>query len=379
MTERRNMSVITLWGRRLIAALLLAAFVSLLPIRAQAASESYVVTASTLYVRKSASLNSAKIASLKKGAKVTVVGSEKDFYRIKVNGKTGYVAKKYLAKPSASKKTAVQPIKATAGYMKSNAPLYASYSASSKKLATLAKGSKVTLIGQTASYYKAKNAAGKIGYIRKTSITKSKPASAATSVASAQKRLIKLGYLSSKGATGKLDSATKAALRTFQLQAGLAINGKLDASTARRLSAASAPRKRAVVTMDWFKSGVNGMFRKGSTATIVDCYTGARIRIRRVQGTNHADVEPAAASDTAKLKRIYGGKWSWSTRPVILILGGKYIAASINGMPHGNGISKTNGFDGQFCLHTTNSKTHASDSQSRDHQGKVSIASKYYK
>ena len=53
---------------------------------------------------------------------------------------------------------------------------------------------------------------------------------------------------------------------------------------------------------------------------------------------------------------------------MVLVVDGKYIAASINSMPHGAEISTSNGFDGQFCLHTTNSRTHGTDRVDGDHQ-----------
>lgn len=45
------------------------------------------------------------------------------------------------------------------------------------------------------------------------------------------------------------------------------------------------------------------------------------------------DVEPATAADTAKFKKIVGS-WSWKRYPMILIKDNKYIACSVNAMPH---------------------------------------------
>jgi len=379
--------------KRIVAALLALILALSIQWSALAAGQKYVVTASSLNVRKSASTSSAKVMTLKKGATVTVVGSVKDYYKISVNGKTGFVAKKYVKKASsssssASKSSSVTKLSSRPGYLKAKSTLYASASTSAKKVTTLAKGSKVSVIGQIGSWFQVKNGSGKTGYVKKSVISQSTSSSGKTpqsakapssSISSVQSRLQKLGYLSSGQMTGKLDANTKKALKHFQMQAGLALSGKADASTVKKLNTAAAPKKKDIVTMDWFSSGINKSFSRGSTATIIDCNTGTRIRIRRVYGTNHADVEPATANDTAKLKRIYGGTWSWNTRAVILVVGGRYVAASINGMPHGDGISKTNNFNGQFCLHTSGSKTHANDSSSKDHQSKVSAASRYLK
>ena len=89
------------------------------------------------------------------------------------------------------------------------------------------------------------------------------------------------------------------------------------------------------------------------------------------------DVEPAEAEDTEKLLKIYGGSWSWDQRAVILIADGEYIAASINGMPHGAEISTDNNFEGQFCLHTTGSMTHGTEKVNGRHQEKIEEALSY--
>ena len=63
--------------------------------------------------------------------------------------------------------------------------------------------------------------------------------------------------------------------------------------------------KSKVVKMNWFKGGSN-VLRKGHYGTIYDIDTGISLRIKRMGGHYHADVEPATAADTAKLKRVAG-------------------------------------------------------------------------
>jgi hypothetical protein len=53
-------------------------------------------------------------------------------------------------------------------------------------------------------------------------------------------------------------------------------------------------------------------------------------------------VEPANASDTAVLKRMYGGTWSWTARAVLLIAGGHYIAGAINACPTARRSGRSN-------------------------------------
>jgi len=69
------------------------------------------------------------------------------------------------------------------------------------------------------------------------------------------------------------------------------------------------------------------------------------------------------------MEKVYNGKWSWKRRAVIVQLNnGKKIAASMNGMPHGSGSIKGNEFNGHFCIHFRDSKTHCSTKVDTAHQ-----------
>ena len=134
-----------------------------------------------------------------------------------------------------------------------------------------------------------------------------------------------------------------------------------------------ASAKSAVVKMDWF-SGGNKVMKKGSYGYIYDIKTGIKVKIKRMGGHNHADVEPATAADTRKLLKISGGKWSWDAHAVILSAGGKLVACSINTMPHGDQTITDNGYEGQFCLHMSGSLTHASGTLNKYHQKAINAA-----
>ena len=128
--------------------------------------------------------------------------------------------------------------------------------------------------------------------------------------------------------------------------------------------------KSKVVKLDWFKSGKN-VLKKGSYGYLYDIDTGITMRIKRMGGSNHADVEPATTADTAKLLKIAGGKFSWDSQAVILHAGGKYVACAINTMPHGDQTIKSNNYNGQFCLHMLNSLTHGSKKVNSSHQSAI--------
>ena len=134
-----------------------------------------------------------------------------------------------------------------------------------------------------------------------------------------------------------------------------------------------ASAKSAVEKTDWFKGG-SKVLKKGSYGYIYDIKTGIKVKIKRMGGHNHADVEPATAADTRKLLKIAGGKWSWDAHAVILMAGGKCVACSINTMPHGDQTITDNGYDGQFCLHMSGSLTHASGKLNKYHQKAIKAA-----
>ena len=131
--------------------------------------------------------------------------------------------------------------------------------------------------------------------------------------------------------------------------------------------------KSKVILKDWFKGG-SAILKKNAYGQIYDIDTGISLRIKRLGGTNHADVEPATSADTAKLLKIAGGKFSWASHAVILKAGGKYVACGINTMPHGDQTIGNNKYDGQFCLHMVGSVTHASGEVNANHQASIERA-----
>lgn len=128
--------------------------------------------------------------------------------------------------------------------------------------------------------------------------------------------------------------------------------------------------KARVTAAKWFDGG-SSSFHEGEYATLYDINSGTSIRIKRMGGHNHADVEPATKRDTAKLYKL---GYSWDARPGILKVDGKYIACSFNTKPHGDQTIHDNGYEGQFCLHMLGSRTHGTDSVNADHQGAISRA-----
>ena len=128
--------------------------------------------------------------------------------------------------------------------------------------------------------------------------------------------------------------------------------------------------RRKVERVEWFNGG-NKLVKRGGYAYIYDIDTGLTLCIKRKGGTNHMDVEPASKKDTATLKKIAGGTFSWKSHAVVLIKGGRYIAVAINTQPHGDYTIKDNDFPGQFCLHMVGSRTHETDRVNPEHQKSI--------
>lgn len=115
-------------------------------------------------------------------------------------------------------------------------------------------------------------------------------------------------------------------------------------------------------------SEVDRIFGRYTNATVVDVETGLSFRVQRRGGTYHADVQPLTAKDTAIMKVIYNGQWSWKRKAVVVDVGNRRIAASMNGMPHGSGAIRGNNFRGHFCIHFRDSKVHQSGKENLAHQ-----------
>jgi uncharacterized protein YgiM (DUF1202 family) len=125
--------------------------------------------------------------------------------------------------------------------------------------------------------------------------------------------------------------------------------------------------------LDWWNGG-KSLMRTGTIGTLTDVATGRSFDIRVMSSGNHADSEPLTAADTATLKSIRGGSYSWTPRAALLTVGDRVIAVSYNGMPHGGSSISGNNFSGHFCIHFLNSRNHFNNRVAPEHQNRVSAA-----
>lgn len=303
--------------QKTICVMMIALLVALAASPAMAASASAKVSSSSAKIYKTASTSSAS-AKLSKGTKVTVKAVSGSWAKVRINGKTGYMPVKYLT--STASKSSSRTSSRYKAYISKKTYVYKRASSSSSRR-SISANTKVYVVGKSGSYYKVQNSSGSAtGYVKTSCVSRSKVSS----------RLV------AKSGSG-------------------------------------SSWKAKVVKMNWFNGGSH-VLKKGSYGYIYDIDTGVSLKIKRMGGHYHADVEPATAADTAKLLRIAHGKFSWKSHAVILKAGGKYVASAINTLPHGDQTLKGNGYSGQFCLHMSGSLTHASSQENSSHQSSIDRA-----
>ena len=212
-----------------------------------------------------------------------------------------------------------------------------------------------------------------------------KEGSSGDNVVKIQQALELLGYYNGN-IDGDYGTQTVEAVKRFQTKRGMNADGIAGASTIRvmfntgssssKTSTSSSKSSYKTEVLDWFADDVSSLIPKKAIVTIKDVRTGKTFKGKRWSGVNHMDTEPLTAEDTAIMKSIYGGSWSWNRRPILILYKNHVYAASMNGMPHGTTTISNNNFDGHFCIHFKNSRTHGTNKVDAAHQKAVAIAAK---
>ncbi len=134
-----------------------------------ALADSGIINASSLKVRKTASISSSTITSLSRNTKIETLGKENNFYKINYKGKTGYVYSSYVTIAKSSPTPIATPI-ATASVGKSGTVTTQHLNVRSGSgisypvTSTITLGTKVTMYEKSNGFYKI-NYAGKTGYV----------------------------------------------------------------------------------------------------------------------------------------------------------------------------------------------------------------------
>lgn len=348
-------------------------------------AETGVVTANEVNVRLLPDTEAQLLAQASLGETVTVVSNEGNWYRVLYGDEVGYISKDYLfVNAGGSRGAYVQ----TDGALLRGAPGEEAY-----VIAPLSAGQGVKVKAIVGEWYFA-IVNDMAGYVHRSFLTMSESAASGSSmlrigmegeeVKKLQAELYDRGFLGKDSITGSYGSKTRAAVVEYQKAMGFASadgiagmqtletiydkDNKLEKETANLTRL-----KGSVVLLDWFKGGAEWL-SKGARFTVTDVKTGLSFRARRFGGWHHADVEPITAEDTAVMKRIAGGKWSWDRRPIWVSYGGKTVAASMHCMPHMSNPTRSNNFDGHFCIHLYNSLVHENDKECPRHQACVQQA-----
>jgi hypothetical protein len=125
-----------------------------------------------------------------------------------------------------------------------------------------------------------------------------------------------------------------------------------------------------VELIDWHTANAL-IVSRGASVTVIDVRTGIYWQMARLGGDLHADMETVTAEDTVNMHRAFNHTWTWNPRAVWVIVNGRTLAASINGMPHGAVTNPNNNVNGHFCLHFLGSWAHGATTPDPRHQNAV--------
>lgn len=148
--------------------------------------------------------------------------------------------------------------------------------------------------------------------------------------------------------------------------------------------------------LDW-GTEANYVLPVNSVFKVTDFYTKATFNMKRTTGSCHADCEPLTSNDAEIIKNIWGGKFSWDARPILIEYNNRTLAGSMSSFPHagndnfaggtvvnersgnyGTGYNfdwvKNNSVDGVMDIHFLNSTRHSDGKIDTNHQKCIYIA-----
>ncbi len=196
-----------------------------------------------------------------------------------------------------------------------------------------------------------------------------------------QNQLITLGYLNSGSADGVFGTNTYQAVRDFQLNNALNVdgiagektlsklnsgtaNGKSNNQTSQTSSSTASPAPTTTVRVitaetvrasdviyEYWYSTVRNECKKYPYATVYDYSTGISWQVNMFSYGKHAEAEPLTAADTAKMLEAFGGN-VWTPKAVwVIFADGTVRIATTHSMPHGVQHITNNDFAGHLCIH----------------------------
>jgi len=343
--------------RKIVAFILATSLLVMANVSFAAAERVGYVTSTGLYIRRSPSSSAEALRCAKNGEKLVILKEQGDWYYVKYNDVvSGYVAKKFVStkKPGSSTASASTSGSSSSSSSKESLPARIADIGVPNATRSGDRGPDVTKLQQAlklAGYYSS-SIDGIFGEGTVRAVKKFQQAKGLTADGIAGNTTIKTLFGSSNGADNKGSS-----------------------SSSSSGGSGSSSSSSSVEMLDWPKKG-SSTIPRGAYFDVKDVRTGIKFRAYHLFGASHLDAEPATKEDTAKMRQMYGGSWSWDRRAVLVRYNGRVYAASMNGMPHGESSISGNNFDGQFCIHFLNSKTHGSSKVDPDHQARVNEAAK---
>ncbi len=373
-------------------------------------------TTERVNMRAAASTGASIQKVLSKGASVSVLGEQNNFYQVTYGGAIGFVSKSYVTLGTDADDSAdnTEGDSSEVTYNETKAA-HTTVQVNMRRepegevLFLLPKGTAVTLTGENGGWYKViySNSTGYISkaYVEETVIAPDQPeddkptevepdtsGEGTTAYITADSLNMRKGPGTGYGIVKVLKKGAE--IKFYSLSDGwYLIKAGEDTgyvsqkyvSTTKPEVAPSNPGGEQekeeveigkVQQADWWTSNIQKVFKVGVIATVTDVDTGLSWQVKRSGGTNHADVQPLTAADTAIMFKAYNNKWSWDRHAIWVTIDGVSYAASMNGMPHGTGSITTNNFDGHHCIHFLNSRTHTGNRWDTQHQAMVQKAYK---
>lgn len=207
---------------------------------------------SSLKIRSGPSTGYDVLSTITKGTMVSVIGESGNWYYVELsNGVKGFAYKDYIQKGSGYKTCTIKGVSSTLNIRSGPGTTY-------NVVTSVANGTVLTLLDDSASWYKVKTSDGKEGYVSSeyvklggtiytTSTGLTAPSGTfkrgqeGNGVVTIQKRLKELGYFTAS-ATGYFGSATEAAVKKFQSRNSLSSNGICDQKTISVMFSANAKK-----------------------------------------------------------------------------------------------------------------------------------------
>lgn len=382
------------------------------------------ISADKVFFRMQANTTCEYHALFKKGDVVAVYGEKGDFYKIKFDNKDGYVMKKFVSLSSSDRKKleSEQQAQSKSKYAKvtsikglGDAPGSVKYGDSGDGVEKLQRAlqikkcytgvvdgkfgnqtrdalkqyqqkNKLTVTGK-ADYSTLRSLFGSVSETTAKDDPKMQGITSISQIAvpnttkknnsgkhvTALQQALKLKGFFTAPINGVYDSKTEEAVARFQKRYGLSADGIAGNSTIKKLFGQNAANYVIPTEqLDWFNGG-STVIPKGATFVVKDILSGVTFTCRRWSGYNHLDAEPVNAAATAAFKSAVGS-WSWGRRPALVKYGGHVYAASINSMPHEDDTIPGNDYEGHFCIHFYNSRTHGTNHLDSEHQNCVARA-----